>query len=139
MIGNRAGTPARHQYLYRDSARQECHVASPLRKSVAQSIALSAVVRSELLAGALLSAKPDENRRIAEEFCALFPCLPFDANVADIHAEWHVRLRNVGTSIGVKDLMIAATALTHNLAVVTHNTDEFRRINGLAIEDWQDE
>ena len=37
-------------------------------------IALSAIVRSKLLTGALLSAKPDENRRIAEEFCALFPC-----------------------------------------------------------------
>jgi len=41
-------------------------------------IVLSAIVRSELLAGALLSAKPDENRRIAEAFCALFPCLAFD-------------------------------------------------------------
>jgi len=34
-------------------------------------IALSAIVRSELLTGALLSAKPDENRRIAEAFCTL--------------------------------------------------------------------
>ncbi len=41
-------------------------------------IALAAVVRSELIAGALLSAKPVENRRSAEMFCALFPCLPFD-------------------------------------------------------------
>lgn len=101
-------------------------------------IALSAVVRSELLAGALLSAKPDENRRIAEAFCALFPCLDFDCRIADIHAEWHARLRRAGTSIGTKDLMIAATALAHNLTVVTHNTGEFRRIEGLGVEDWQD-
>ncbi|MBI5899122.1 MAG: type II toxin-antitoxin system VapC family toxin [Rhodocyclales bacterium] len=100
-------------------------------------IALSAVVRSELLAGALLSAKPDENRRIAEAFCALFPCLPFDAQVADIHAEWHVRLRRAGKIIGANDLMIAATALAHKLTVVTHNADEFRRIDGLVVEDWQ--
>lgn len=101
-------------------------------------IALSAIVRSELLAGALLSAKPDENRQIAETFCALFPCLPFDARVADIHAERHARLRRAGNVIGVKDLMIAATALTHELTVVTHNTSEFRRVDDLTIEDWQD-
>ena len=101
-------------------------------------IALSAVVRSELLTGALLSAKPDENRRIAEAFCALFPCLPFDAQVADIHAEWHARLRRAGNIIGARDLMIAATALAHKLTVVTHNPDEFRRIDGLVVEDWQE-
>jgi len=48
-----------------------------------------------------------------------------------------VRLRRGGNLIGARDLMIAATALAHGLAVVTHNTDEFRRIDGLAIEDWQ--
>lgn len=48
-------------------------------------IALSAIVRSGLLTGALLSAKPAENRQIAESFCALFPCLAFDSHVADIH------------------------------------------------------
>lgn len=102
-------------------------------------IALSAVVRSELLTGALLSTKPDENRRIAEAFCALFPCLPFDAQVADIHADWHARLRRAGNIIGARDLMIAATALAHGLAVVTHNTDEFRRIDRLIVEDWQEQ
>ena len=100
-------------------------------------IALCAVVRSELLTGALLSARVDENRRTAEAFCALFPCLPFDARVADVHAEWHARLHRAGNIIGAKDLMIAATALAHGLAVVTHNTKEFRRIEALTVEDWQ--
>lgn len=100
-------------------------------------IALSAVVRSELLTGALLSAQPAENRQIAETFCALFPSLPIDDKVADIHAEWHARLRRTGTIIGAHDLLIAATALAHGLVVVTHNVSEFRRIETLEIEDWQ--
>lgn len=54
------------------------HYASQSRAD----LALSAVVRSELMAGALLSAKPEENQRLAESFCALFPCLPFDAAAA---------------------------------------------------------
>lgn len=101
-------------------------------------VALSAIVRSELLAGALLSEKPEENRQVAESFCALFPCLPFDAQVADIHAQWHVRLRRAGQGIGANDLMIAATALAHGLTVVTHNVGEFQRIDGLMVEDWQE-
>jgi tRNA(fMet)-specific endonuclease VapC len=34
-------------------------------------------------------------------------------------------------------MQIAATALLHNLIVVTHNTGEFGRILGLEIEDWE--
>jgi tRNA(fMet)-specific endonuclease VapC len=39
--------------------------------------------------------------------------------------------------IGPNDLMIAATALANNLIVVTHNTAEFGRVSGLALEDWE--
>lgn len=39
--------------------------------------------------------------------------------------------------IGANDLIIAAIAMTHGLIVVTHNVSEFKRVNGLAIEDWE--
>jgi tRNA(fMet)-specific endonuclease VapC len=42
-----------------------------------------------------------------------------------------------GTPIGPNDLLIAAIALAHGLTLVTHNTAEFGRVPGLAIEDWQ--
>lgn len=62
----------------------------------------------------------------------------FDSKVADVHAEWHARLRRAGNIIGARELMIATTALAHKLTVVTHNTDEFRRIDELSVEDWQE-
>ena len=34
-------------------------------------------------------------------------------------------------------LQIAAIALANGCSVVTHNTEEFRRIPGLVLEDWQ--
>ena len=34
------------------------------------------------------------------------------------------------------DLLIAATALVHNLVMVTHNTRHFANIPGLMVEDW---
>jgi len=39
--------------------------------------------------------------------------------------------------IGPRDLLIAATALADGMVVVTHNTREFNRIEGLGVEDWQ--
>ena len=39
--------------------------------------------------------------------------------------------------IGPRDLLIAATALANGMTVVTHNTREFRRVQGLLVEDWQ--
>jgi tRNA(fMet)-specific endonuclease VapC len=45
-------------------------------------------------------------------------------------------LERKGKAIGGNDLMIAAIALTHNLAVVTHNGEEYHRVPGLRVEDW---
>lgn len=54
----------------------------------------------------------------------------------DIYAEEKVRLRRAGQPIDDFDLLIAATALTHQLTLVTNNTKHFARIEGLSIEDW---
>jgi tRNA(fMet)-specific endonuclease VapC len=50
--------------------------------------------------------------------------------------EIRATLERSGTSIGEADLWIAATALAANGTVVTHNTSEFSRVPGLAVEDW---
>ena len=42
-----------------------------------------------------------------------------------------------GTPIGPYDIMIAGTAMRHGLVMVTSNAEEFRRIDGLLIEDWR--
>jgi tRNA(fMet)-specific endonuclease VapC len=45
-------------------------------------------------------------------------------------------LRRKGQMIGDLDTAIAATALSHGLTLVTHNTAHFSRIPGLLLEDW---
>jgi tRNA(fMet)-specific endonuclease VapC len=37
------------------------------------------------------------------------------------------------------DLLIAATALSRDAVLVTHNTDEFARVRGLRLADWMSE
>ncbi len=48
------------------------------------------------------------------------------------------KLQKLGTPIGSYDLQIAAIALANDLILVTHNTKEFERVEGLNLEDWQE-
>ena len=58
--------------------------------------------------------------------------LPFDEAAADHYRQLKQRYRRLGTN----DLKIAAIALSINGIVVTANTQDFRPIQGLDIEDW---
>jgi tRNA(fMet)-specific endonuclease VapC len=66
-----------------------------------------------------------------------FSSIPFDDASAEAYGQLRADLASKGILIGPYDLMIAAIALTHRLVVVTHNTAEFTRVAGLALEDWQ--
>jgi tRNA(fMet)-specific endonuclease VapC len=50
---------------------------------------------------------------------------------------WSTAVASAGTPIGADDLPIGAIALVNNLTMVTHNTQEFERVEGLQIEDWE--
>lgn len=57
----------------------------------------------------------------------------FAAAVAN--AEFGAELEENGKLIEPHDFQIAAIVLQHPLTVVTHNSIEFSRINGLKLED----
>jgi tRNA(fMet)-specific endonuclease VapC len=40
--------------------------------------------------------------------------------------------------IGANDLLIAAIARVNKAILITHNTSEFGRVQGLQIEDWDE-
>ncbi len=46
------------------------------------------------------------------------------------------KLKISGTMIGANDLLIAAHARSLGLTLVTNNTREFGRVQGLHIENW---
>lgn len=97
---------------------------------------LCSVVKAELLFGADASKSPTRNHARLRDFFASFPSLPFDDDAAREYGRLRARLRERGRPIGPNDLMIAAIALANDVALVTRNTREFERVEGLAIEAW---
>ncbi|KAM3113165.1 hypothetical protein [Phormidesmis sp. 146-33] len=63
--------------------------------------------------------------------------LPFDDFAATTFGVVRAQLESLGTPIGAYDLQIASIALANNLTLVTHNTGEFSRVEGLKLEDWE--
>ena len=63
--------------------------------------------------------------------------MPFDDQAVEYYGKIRATLAAIGQPIGPNDLLIAAIALANQVILVTHNTREFGRVEGLIIEDWQ--
>ena len=59
-----------------------------------------------------------------------------DRDADHYYGRIRAQLERVGKTIGANDLMIAAHALALDAVLVTGNVDEFKRVNGLKIENW---
>lgn len=98
---------------------------------------LCSMVKAELLRGALRSQRVELNLERLAIFFAPLKSLPFDDSAAEHFARVGAELMKRGMPIGPNDLVIAATALAHQVTLVTHNTAEFSRVPGLRLEDWE--
>ncbi len=56
--------------------------------------------------------------------------------VARKFGETEAVLLDQGLAVTEFDLLIAATALSHNLALITHNVQDFQHVPGLTVVDW---
>jgi len=97
---------------------------------------LSSVVTAELYYGAAKSKRQEKNLDRYLRFISTMKVIPFDHRASRIYGDIRKNLESRGLRIGWNDLMIAATVLAHQGVLVTHNTGEFSRINGLVLEDW---
>jgi len=62
--------------------------------------------------------------------------LPFGNKEALLAGDILAVLRETGQIVGVEDVLIAATAIANQSAVITGNVDNFTRIQGLNVEIW---
>ena len=112
-------------------------VRDRLLSNPAGEIAVCSVVKAELFYGAFRSNNPKRTLERQQAFLSRFVSLPFQDEAALVAGEIRAKLASIGTPIGSYDLQIAAIAVVNNLTLVTHNTREFERVDGLQFEDWE--
>ena len=98
-------------------------------------IALSSIVVSELLYGA---KKRDSKKltAIVERFIDNFVIYDFDKSASEYYADIRSSLEKKGQIMGSNDHFIASHAKSLKAILVTNNIKEFKRVEGLNIEDW---
>ena len=100
-------------------------------------IAIDPIILGEVRFGILLLPRGKRRERLErwfDEGIKRLQCVPFDAAVGLRWSELMARLRATGRAMPIKDSLIAATALTHNLVVATRNRGDFER-SGVRIVD----
>ena len=104
----------------------------------ADGIAVSIISYIETYQGVLERAMQEEQQQRFDAFFAGVPVLPVSQDVARRCAHLRSALKQQGKSIRRRafDLVIAATALEHGLALVTRNTDDYKDIPDLARYQW---
>lgn len=96
-------------------------------------IAISLITYGELLDGIYYGHNPRAHERVFRQFLRAVPVLPLNRRIMERFARIRDDLRRRGQIIGDPDILIGATALHHNMTLVTRNLKDYQRIPGLAI------
>ncbi len=100
---------------------------------------ISAITYAELMHGVEKSQAVEKNRLAMSLFLSPITIYEFDNYAAEEYGRVRAELEKKGTPIGPMDMLIAGHARAEGLIVVTNNTREFNRVEGLLVEDWTKE
>lgn len=107
-----------------------------LRNHINDPIQISAVTLMELYYGAYKSKKVESNLAKVRKIENSLEIIPISQDLVETFGLLKVRLEAMGTPLDDFDLILAATALSHNFILVTNNERHFRRIEDLKFENW---
>jgi predicted nucleic acid-binding protein len=94
----------------------------------------SAVVLGELFKGAFRSSAAARHlENVEKRVLPAVTVLSYDVAAARVYGQVRAHLESAGRPLADADLQIAATALVHDLELVTGNVKHFRRVPGLRI------
>jgi tRNA(fMet)-specific endonuclease VapC len=97
---------------------------------------VSAITLAELRFGVARSERRRENESTLEELLGLVQAEDFPVDAARDFGEIRAILSRRGRPIGPYDLLIAAHARHVGATLVTNDEREFRRVPGLAVQNW---
>lgn len=117
-----------------DHFRQVEATTHKLEEFAPEGLALSVVSLAELYEGVYYSRDPEKSEEVLNNFLSPeLEILGTDQEVCQIFGRERGRLRKAGRTIGDMDLFIAATALRHNLILLSNNRKHFELVEDLEI------
>jgi predicted nucleic acid-binding protein len=96
-------------------------------------LAISFITVGEMFYGAEKKRWGDQKRKNLEATLGKFVVIPYDKEIAWCYARVVTARERKGRPINLHDSWIAACALRHGVAIVTHNASDFEDIPGLQI------
>ncbi|MBE9079213.1 type II toxin-antitoxin system VapC family toxin [Romeria aff. gracilis LEGE 07310] len=121
-----------------DFIKGEASTQTRLKKTPPTDVGVSAITVMELRFG--LAINPQRAQKVQpaiSSFLDSVTILQFGNGEAERAAQIRSVLKSQRRPIGAYDVLIAATALQHNLLMVTANQREFDRVPGLQTENWR--
>ena len=97
---------------------------------------ISAITAGELFTWACRAKAPPERLRGLLDFLGDVNVLHVNEAVARKFGEMRAALLDVGKTVPQMDLLIASTALTEGLTLVTHNVSDYVNVPDLRLDDW---
>ena len=115
----------------KNQAVMKCFENTPIAE-----MCISVITRAELAFGMQIHPKKHQASLALEDYLKYIEVLDLPSEAAIDYGEIRADLKVKGFLIGANDLLIAAHARHLNLVLVTNNTREFKRVQGLKLENW---
>ena len=118
------------------SLKGEPAVKKNLRNHFHDPMKMSVITLMELYYGAHKSLKIVSNLAKIKTLALSFEIISISEESAEIFGMTKVQLEKAGSPLDDFDLIIASSALSNNLVLVTNNVRHFQRIEGLKLTNW---
>jgi tRNA(fMet)-specific endonuclease VapC len=121
-----------------DFIKGEIGTTARLKQTPPADTAISTITVMELRYG--LALNPQRAQKVEPAITSIISSvtiLSFGTAEAEQAAQIRAVLKSQGQPIGAYDVLIVATALQHNLIMVTANQREFERVSGVQTENWR--
>jgi tRNA(fMet)-specific endonuclease VapC len=99
---------------------------------------ISVITYGELAYGVEKSQFREQATKQLTELAGLLPVMELPLQAGQHYGAIRAALETKGETIGNNDLWIAAHARAAGLILVTNNQREFRRVQGLKVQNWAD-
>lgn len=100
-----------------------------------EDLAITSISAFEMLFQAYWAGREKEIMQ-TKRFLLSYDVFGLDLKSADIAAKTYAGILHEGKDAGLKDLFIAAIALSYNAPILTRNVKHFKNVEGLEVEEW---